>query len=128
MSPEIIRRRAIECMQLAQKPAEPQHRVLLLDLAHSWASLANAVERYQSFIEAAETGKIDNARLKTGPRSPRAARPPRKGINLNRSPSVHHAHRQSREFWAERYRKTDTLTGQVSLRRRSSSPHRGGPA
>jgi len=108
MSPETVRCRAIECMQLAQKPTDPQHRALLLDLAHCWANLANAVDRYQVFIDAAEAGSVDGARPKTRPRAPRAARPPRKRIKLNRSPSAHHAHRPTRAVWAERDRKTLT--------------------
>ena len=108
MSPETIRWRVIECMQLAQKPTDPQHRALLLDLAHCWADLANAVERYQLFIEAAEAVPINDARPKARPRAPRAARPPRKRINLNRSSSGHRAHRPSGALWAERDRKTLT--------------------
>jgi hypothetical protein len=59
MCPETIRWRAFECMQFAQNSRDPQHRAVLLELARSWAGLANAVERYQQFAEAAE-GKLVN--------------------------------------------------------------------
>jgi hypothetical protein len=104
MAPETVRWRAIECMQLAQKPAEPQHRALLLDLAHCWADLANAVERYQLFIEAtdeaAEARSIDGARRKAQPRTPRAVRLPRSREGLNRSSSALPAGRQAKALSA----------------------------
>jgi hypothetical protein len=52
MSPETIRRRALECMRLAQDIDDPDHRLLLLDMARSWADLANAADRFQLMAEA----------------------------------------------------------------------------
>ena len=54
MSPETIRHRALECMRLAQDIDDPDHRSLLLDMAHSWADLANAADRFQLMAEAEE--------------------------------------------------------------------------
>jgi hypothetical protein len=54
MSPEAIRHRALECMRLAQDTEDPDHRTLLLDMAHSWADLANAADRFQLMAEAGE--------------------------------------------------------------------------
>jgi hypothetical protein len=104
MCPETIRWRAIECMQLAQDPAEPEYRALLLDLAHCWANLANAVERYQLFAEAAEAAKsveavsVNDVRPKRRLRNPRAARPRRKRADLARSSPVHKPRRQARSL------------------------------
>jgi len=84
MSPETIRRRAIECMQLAKNKGDPPHRALLLDLAHCWANLANAMERYQLFAEAAEARSAGRAARKARPRNSRAARPPRRRTGSDR--------------------------------------------
>jgi hypothetical protein len=54
MSPEAIRHRALECMRLAQDTEDLDHRTLLLDMAHSWADLANAADRFQLMAEAGE--------------------------------------------------------------------------
>jgi hypothetical protein len=54
MGPKTIRSRALECMQLAQNTAEPRHQAILLDMAHCWANLANAADRFALFVEAVE--------------------------------------------------------------------------
>jgi hypothetical protein len=54
VSPEIIRSRALECMRLAQNTNDPQHRSVLLSMAHSWAELANSAEQFQGMVERAE--------------------------------------------------------------------------
>lgn len=74
MSPEAIRGRALECVHLAQNTADLQHRALLLNMAYSWADLANSADQFQMMIEAAEGGSNDLV----GPRfRGRKARPPR---------------------------------------------------
>ena len=50
MSPETLRGRALECMRLAQTVRDPRHRTLLLEMAHSWAELANSAERLQAMV------------------------------------------------------------------------------
>jgi hypothetical protein len=47
MGPETIRNRALECLWLAQNSSDPEQKSLLLTMAHSWADLANSVERFQ---------------------------------------------------------------------------------
>jgi hypothetical protein len=47
MGPETIRSRALECLWLAQNASDPEQKSLLLTMAHSWADLANSVERFQ---------------------------------------------------------------------------------
>jgi hypothetical protein len=47
MGPETIRSRALECLWLAQNASDPEQKSLLLMMAHSWADLANSVERFQ---------------------------------------------------------------------------------
>ena len=47
MSPETIRSRALECLWLSQNSTDPEQKSLLLTMAHSWADLANSVERLQ---------------------------------------------------------------------------------
>jgi hypothetical protein len=47
MGPETIRSRALECLWLAQNTSDPEQKSLLLTMAHSWADLANSVERFQ---------------------------------------------------------------------------------
>jgi hypothetical protein len=104
MCPETIRWRAIECMQFAQNPAEPEYRALLLDLAHCWANLANAVERYQLFAETAEAAKAaepvlpNDVRPKRRLRTPRAARRRRKRADFARSSSVRKPRRQAQSL------------------------------
>jgi hypothetical protein len=87
-------------MQFAQNPAEPQRRALLLDLAHCWASLANAIERYQLFAEAAEaveTKLINDVRPKRRPPNPRAAgRRRKRADHPARSSSLRQPRRQAR--------------------------------
>jgi hypothetical protein len=50
VSPETFRSRALECMLLAQALGASRHRALLLDLARSWAELANAAEEFQALV------------------------------------------------------------------------------
>ena len=52
VSPETFRSRALECMRLAQALRASRHRTLLLELARSWAELANWAEAFQALIEA----------------------------------------------------------------------------
>jgi len=40
MRPKTFRSAAFECVHLAQKSDEPEHRSLLIDMARSWADLA----------------------------------------------------------------------------------------
>ena len=54
MSPETIRARALECMQLAQNTEDGHHRSHLLDVGHLCADLANALDRFQLFADAVE--------------------------------------------------------------------------
>jgi hypothetical protein len=96
MSPETIRPRALECMRLAQNLTESQHRTLLLDLAHCWANLANAMDRYQLFAEAMQAGSIDDVRPRARPRPQRAVRPPRRRPGLKGSSSAHRGRRQAK--------------------------------
>jgi hypothetical protein len=53
MSPEMFRSLAIECLQLAQKPGDSERQSLLIDMADSWADLANSAERFQLLVEMA---------------------------------------------------------------------------
>jgi hypothetical protein len=53
VSPETFRSRALECVRLAQALGASRHRTLLLDLARSWAELANAAEAFQALIDRA---------------------------------------------------------------------------
>jgi hypothetical protein len=90
MCPKTIRSRTLECMLFAQHARDPQHQALLLNLAHSWANLANALDRYQLFAEAAEATLISDAKSKERPCNPRAAARVRKNLNrLTRSPSLY---------------------------------------
>jgi hypothetical protein len=91
MCPETIRWRAFECMKFAQNTGDPQHRALLLELARSWADLANAVEHYQEFAEAAEGSLIDGVDPKAKAREQRVTRARRKRA---RSSSVHRRRRR----------------------------------
>jgi hypothetical protein len=50
MGPETIRNRALECLWLAQNESDPEQKSLLLTMAHSWADLANSVEKLQSLV------------------------------------------------------------------------------
>jgi len=61
MSPETIRNRALECTHLAQTVHDPQHRSVLLNMAHSWADLANTADQFQLLVGVAEktlTGRV----------------------------------------------------------------------
>jgi hypothetical protein len=90
MCPETIRSRTLECMLFAQHTGDPHHQALLLDLAHSWANLANALDRYQLFAEAAEAKLIYGRKSEERPHSPRVAQRVRKKLNrLTRSPSLY---------------------------------------
>jgi hypothetical protein len=51
MSPETIRANALECLKLAQQTTGAEHKSLLLTLAHSWADLANAADRFQEYAD-----------------------------------------------------------------------------
>ena len=73
MGPKTIRRRALECMQLAQKTAAPQHQALLLEMAHCWANLANAAERFALFVEGVGP-RLDPPRLARAAPKARGAR------------------------------------------------------
>jgi hypothetical protein len=53
VSPETFRSRALECVRLAQALGASRHRTLLLDLARSWAELANAAEEFQALVDRA---------------------------------------------------------------------------
>ena len=91
MGPKTIRRRALECMQLADKAFDPRHRELLLDMAHCWANLANASDRFLLFADAAETRLIDRVDLRDalrGTRSPRT-----RGANAKHSGQLSYSHR-----------------------------------
>jgi hypothetical protein len=75
MCPDTIRWRTLECLLFAQHTiVEPVHRALLLDLAHSWAKLANAIERYQLFVESAEAKLVNRVEPKKRLRDTRTAR------------------------------------------------------
>ena len=54
MSPKTIRARTLECIHLAQNTKNAHHKSLLLEVAHSCADLANALDRFQIFAQAAE--------------------------------------------------------------------------
>jgi hypothetical protein len=54
MNPEAIRARTLECTHLAQNAKNAHHQSLLLDVAHLCADLANALDRFQLFAEAAD--------------------------------------------------------------------------
>jgi uncharacterized protein (DUF885 family) len=68
MSPKTIRARTLECIHLAQHTENAHHKSLLLDVAHSCADLANALDRFQVFAQAAETRSY-RARLNRVPRA-----------------------------------------------------------
>ena len=53
MCPDMFRRLAVECLQLAQKAGDPERRSLLIDMAYSWAKLANSAERFERLVETA---------------------------------------------------------------------------
>jgi hypothetical protein len=53
VSPETFRSRALECMRLAQALGASRHRTLLLELARSWAELANSAEAFQALVDRA---------------------------------------------------------------------------
>jgi hypothetical protein len=60
MSPEAIRARTLECIHLAQNTKDAHHQSLLLDVAHLCADLANALDRFQLFAEAADESLRSN--------------------------------------------------------------------
>ena len=65
MSPKTIRARTLECIHLAQNTKNAHHKSLLLEVAHSCADLANALDRFQIFAQAAEIPSLVPA-LKSG--------------------------------------------------------------
>jgi hypothetical protein len=91
MCPKTIRSRTLECMLFAQHTiSDPEHQALVLDLAYCWANLANTLDRYQLFAEAAEAKLINGAKSKERPRSPKVEQRVRKKLNrLTRSPSLY---------------------------------------
>jgi hypothetical protein len=95
MCPETIRRRAFECMQFAQNTDDPQHRAVLLELARSWAELANAMEQYQRFTETAEPLVISRVDPKEMGQKPRVVQRRRDRADQARSPKVHHRRKQA---------------------------------
>lgn len=64
MRPKAFRSLALECVHLAQKSDDPERRSLLMDMAHSWADLANLAERFQRSVETAAASRpADHAPL-----------------------------------------------------------------
>jgi hypothetical protein len=61
MSPKTIRGHALECMHLAQNTTDPELRSLLLTMAHSWAELGNAADRFQEYHDSKNTLEPDHA-------------------------------------------------------------------
>jgi hypothetical protein len=57
MCPDMFRRLAVECLQLAQKAGDPERRSLLIDMAHSWADLANSAGRFERLVETAPVNR-----------------------------------------------------------------------
>lgn len=53
VSPETFRSRALECLRLAQSLGASRHRTLLMELARSWAELANSAEAFQALVDRA---------------------------------------------------------------------------
>jgi len=53
MCPETFRSLAVESLQLAQKAGDLGRRSLLIEMAHSWADLANLAERFERLVETA---------------------------------------------------------------------------
>jgi len=53
MCPDMFRTLAVECLQLVQKTDNPERRSLLIDMAYSWAKLANSAERFERLVETA---------------------------------------------------------------------------
>jgi hypothetical protein len=53
MCPDMFRTLALECVQLARRTDNPERRSLLIDMAHSWADLANSAERFEQLVEKA---------------------------------------------------------------------------
>src|SRR3979490_3432127 len=76
MSPETIRGHALECVHLAQNTFDPQHRSLLLDMAHSWADLANTADQFQRLVEASSARWEKNGQQRVRLRKARPARRP----------------------------------------------------
>ena len=66
MSPKTIRARTLECIHLAQNTKNAHHKSLLLEVAHSCADLANALDRFQIFAQAAEIPSLVPRALKSG--------------------------------------------------------------
>jgi hypothetical protein len=71
---------ALECTHLAQKVHDPQHRSVLLNMAHSWADLANTAVQFQLLVDVAAktlTGRV-KPRARMGKARPvRRRAPPR---------------------------------------------------
>ena len=63
MSPETICAFVFECLQLAQKTKDPQHRALLLDIVCSCRDLSNALDRFQVFADQCEDNVIESPPL-----------------------------------------------------------------
>jgi hypothetical protein len=63
MSPETICTFVFECLQLAQKTKDPQHRALLLDIVSSCRDLSNALDRFQVFADQFEDKLIESPPL-----------------------------------------------------------------
>jgi hypothetical protein len=85
MSPEVFRSLAVECLQLAQKPGDSERQSLLIDMADSWASLANSAERFQMLVEAvAVTGPPESSAMSAikapGRRLPYSRHRPRSAV------------------------------------------------
>jgi len=49
--PETFRSQAAECFRLASVADDPEHRLLLLSMAHSWGVLADSAEKIQTLLD-----------------------------------------------------------------------------
>jgi hypothetical protein len=55
---EEFRRRAAECVRLAQEAETPQHKTLLLEMAQKWLQLAEQATTIQELLDSETAAQI----------------------------------------------------------------------